>query len=178
MRLLSVLAVTLLGLSACTTFTPSARQLFQPQAVVAALDVSRMEGKWYEIASFPAGFQRDCLAATAEYRLQPDGSLSVVNRCRDRADPSRLREITGSARQVEGGRLRVDLDGVPFGGQFWVLAISPDGKTLVVGTPKRTAGWVLSRENRADPRRLDWAASVFERNGYDVAALQRTRLAR
>jgi apolipoprotein D and lipocalin family protein len=170
-----LLMAVLLSLAACTNFTPSNRQLFQPQAVVATLDVTRLDGKWYEVARFPVRFQANCLAATAEYRVQPDGSLTVLNRCREAADPSQIREIRGTARQAEGGRLRVNLDGVPLAANYWVLAISPDGRTLVVGTPNRKAGWVLHRDSRADPRRLDWAAAVFERNGYDVAALQRTR---
>jgi apolipoprotein D and lipocalin family protein len=41
---------------------------------ISALDVPRYMGTWYEIAKFPAWFQKKCVADTrAEYRLQPDG---------------------------------------------------------------------------------------------------------
>ena len=141
-------------------------------------DPARIEGRWYQVASFPARFEAGCFAATADYALRPDGTVSVTNRCREWADPSQMREITGTARQVSGGKLRVALNGVPITGSFWVLDLSPDGRTLVVGTALRTGGWVLSRENRVNPHQIDRAKAVFARNGYDVAALQRTRLAR
>ena len=52
-------------------------------ASVAAVDLARYVGKWYEIASFPMFFQRNCVGdTTAEYALAPDGEVSVTNRCR------------------------------------------------------------------------------------------------
>ena len=53
-----------------------------PLTVVETVDVNRYLGKWYEIASYPAWFQKGCTATTAEYSLLPDGKIQVVNRCR------------------------------------------------------------------------------------------------
>lgn len=54
-----------------------------PLLTIRSLDVPRYTGRWYEIAKYPNRFQRQCLSdTTADYRLQSDGSLRVVNRCR------------------------------------------------------------------------------------------------
>ncbi len=49
-----------------------------PVRTVAAVDLARYAGKWYEIAAFPMFFQRQCVGdTTAEYGLRPDGDISV-----------------------------------------------------------------------------------------------------
>jgi apolipoprotein D and lipocalin family protein len=55
-----------------------------------------------------------------------------------------------------------------------VLGVSRDGRTVLVGTPSRLAGWVLHRDRHLSMTERDWAQKVFRRNGYDEAALQRT----
>ena len=45
---------------------------------VAAVDLGRYAGKWYEIAAFPMFFQRQCVGdTTAEYARRADGDLST-----------------------------------------------------------------------------------------------------
>ena len=46
--------------------------------VVDRVDLNRYLGKWYEIASYPAWFQKGCTASTAEYTLLADGKIRVV----------------------------------------------------------------------------------------------------
>jgi|WetSurMetagenome_2_1015567.scaffolds.fasta_scaffold1408928_1 apolipoprotein D and lipocalin family protein len=42
-------------------------------------DSSKYLGKWYEIARFDFRFERDLNNTTAEYSLNEDGSIKVVN---------------------------------------------------------------------------------------------------
>jgi hypothetical protein len=73
-----------------------------PAASVAEVDLARYAGKWYEIASFPMFFQRNCVGdTTAEYALTPEGDVSVTNRCRT-ADG--FDEAKGTAAIVDGSR--------------------------------------------------------------------------
>ena len=51
------------------------------KTVVKELDIERYLGKWYEIASYPAWFQKGCTGSTATYSLLPDGRIEVVNKC-------------------------------------------------------------------------------------------------
>ena len=93
-----------LGLLACSTTGDA------PLPTVAAVDLQRYAGDWYEIAKLPNVFQSACASDTvARYRVRDDG-VSVRNRCR-RADGS-IDAIEGSAAVVPGSggtRLEVTL---------------------------------------------------------------------
>lgn len=164
-----------LALSACAPFVPSSRYIGTPMFVVSNLEPARLIGTWYEVASFPAPFQAGCYATTAEYSARPDGRIGVRNSCRVVGQPGVVRQIEGTAGAEGPGRLSVRLEGVPVAADYWILDISRDGRTLIVGTPNRLGGWVLHRDPRVSPEELDRARNIFRRNGYDVAALQRTR---
>jgi apolipoprotein D and lipocalin family protein len=164
-----------LALSACAPFLPSNRWVGAPMFVVSNLDAGQLTGTWYEVASFPTSFQEGCYATTATYTALPDGRIGVLNQCRVLGEPGVVRQISGTAEVVGPGRLRVRLDGVPLPANYWVLGLSQDGRTLIVGNPSRQGGWVLRRDPGVTPEQLDAARAVFERNGYDIAALQRTR---
>ena len=44
-----------------------------PLQTVDRVDLDRYLGNWYEIARYPAWFQKGCTGATAEYSLLPAG---------------------------------------------------------------------------------------------------------
>ena len=78
--LVSLLGLLLIGMSTSQAF---AQQGEQPVKVIAALDVPRYLGTWYEIAKFPNWFQRKCVGNTkAVYSLKSDGNLQVLNSCK------------------------------------------------------------------------------------------------
>lgn len=52
---------------------------------VASIETALYLGLWREAARLPNPFERDCIAATAEYGLREDGLISVRNAC-TRAD--------------------------------------------------------------------------------------------
>lgn len=177
MKSATLLLAAALALSACQSFVLSGRQILEPQFAVANVSPSQLEGRWYQIASFPASWEKNCFGATATYTPQPDGTLKVVNACRDLETPNITYSVQGVATPLPNGRIRVDLQGVPIEGAIWVLDVAPDGRSITLGTPWRNGGWVLSRDNRFDPVVIARAGEAFERSGYDLAALQRTRLA-
>ncbi len=152
------------------TQTPSARQWFDPMLLV-PLAPDRLAGTWYEAARYPFGPQDGCRRTTATYTPRGDGTLAVLNRCEV---DGVVQEIVGVATPAGPGRLKVRLKGVPFVGDLRVLAVSQDGRTVVLGTGLRNAGWVLHRDRRFSEEERRQAAQVFRQNGYDEAGLQRT----
>jgi len=62
-----------------------------PLAVVAHVDTKKYLGRWYEIARYPHSFEENCYAVTADYKLQDDGSIQVINRCREGALDGKLK---------------------------------------------------------------------------------------
>lgn len=168
-------AAALAALAACSR--PVYRDVAVPMEPVAAVDLERYAGRWYEVARFPVSFQEGCVGVTADYALRGDGRVDVLNTCRqDRLD-GRERSATAVARAVDGtnARLKVRfIPWLPFEGDYWVIHLDPDYEAAVVGVPDGTAGWILSRDWAIDPDRLDAARAALEANGYDLRWLEPT----
>lgn len=158
-----------LMLGACST-TPTA-----PLPTVAAVDLGRYTGAWFEIASLPNRFQRQCVADTqARYRLKDDGDIEVRNRCR--LTDGSVEEAIGVAKGVEGSgnaKLRVSFFR-PFYGDYWILAFGPDQRWVLVGEPRRQFGWVLARTPQIDASELDQALSRAEALGFARSSFRPT----
>jgi apolipoprotein D and lipocalin family protein len=98
--------------------------------------------------------------------------LKVQNQCLDAK--GKTTEAIGIAKIVEGSnnaKLRVSFFR-PFYGNYWVLALDPDYKWVLVGEPKRTFGWVLARDNKLDVATLNQILDRAVSLGYDRAAFK------
>jgi len=141
---------------------------------VARVDLQRYAGTWYEIASYPMVFQRQCVGdTTANYALRDDGDVTVTNRCRTE---SSFAEVTGKAWAVEGGgnaQLKVSFFW-PFRSDYWVIGLDPDYRWAVVGNPNRQYLWILSRTPKLAQAELDAALAAAKAQGYDPAGLRYT----
>eukprot|EP01030_Chromulinospumella_sphaerica_P021407 gene21407-21346_t len=79
----------------------SAADTAQPLQTIQSLDVPRYMGTWFEIAKYPNRFQKQCVRNTsAEYSLQKDGTVKVLNRCQLASGD--MEEAQGQARQLGG----------------------------------------------------------------------------
>lgn len=174
MKLPALLALAFLGVAACNN-VPSDRYNYMPQFVMTNVDASRLEGTWYELAYFPEPIRRGCESAVTRIGPRADGGLGFVSTCRLTADPTVTREATGILGHADGGKMYMKVAGSALGGEYWILDISPDGRLMIVGSPARYVGWVLSRDSKLTPQMMDRAKAVFERSGYDIAALQRSK---
>jgi apolipoprotein D and lipocalin family protein len=114
---------------------------------VEAVDLKRYQGRWHEIASLPAGFQRGCVCTTADYKLVRD-HVVVINTCRDGSPQGKIRRARGKAYPV-GGSNNSRLEVVffwPFRGNYWVIGLDRDYQWVMVGHPKRKYLWIMSRK--------------------------------
>lgn len=170
MRFLPALLMLASALGAPAT----ARADEAPLPTVATVDLARYAGAWYEIALLPNRFQKQCVADTqARYRLDGD-RVEVLNRCRT-ADGS-VDDIQGRAKVVAGSgnaKLRVSFFW-PFYGDYWVLALDPDYRQVLVGAPSRKYAWVLSRTPQLDEAALQALLDRAAELGFDKAAFRRT----
>ena len=84
----AAILVAALALTGCTPAEdPSLK-------TVARVDLQRYLGVWHELARYENRFQGpDCFNVTAQYGLDADGDVSVLNTCRDAAG-----EITDQAK--------------------------------------------------------------------------------
>ncbi len=170
-RLIAALGLSIV-LAGCAGGPSGYRDTSVTIASAAAFDPVRYAGRWYEIARFPVPFQTGCTDTVAAYALRDDGRLGVTNTCRIDGQP---RRIEGDARLVGPGRLAVRFDTVPFlSAPYWVLWVSEDYRSAVVGVPSGRAGWILHRDPAMPADRLAAAREVLDFNGYDVSRLEMT----
>jgi apolipoprotein D and lipocalin family protein len=147
-----------------------------PLEVVGSVDLDRYLGTWYEIASYPAWFQRGCTAVTAQYSRPDDGYIRVVNSCRKGSLDGRLKQATGRAKVVDhttNAKLKVSFFG-PFWGDYWILDLDPEYRWAVVGVPSRKYLWILSRTPVMDNALYQEIVSRLHAKGYDKERLVRT----
>ena len=174
----------LLGLAGATAAVLAAGQARRQPGVtpVPAIDVPRYRGTRYEIAKYPNRFQKNCADSTsATYRLRPDKTVEVVNRCR-RAD-GRFEDVTGTARQIGGQDspiLKVRfapawLSFVPaVWGDYWVIDLDPGYQLAAVSEPSREYLWILSRTPTMSREAYAALLERLKRQGFDLAKLQMT----
>ncbi|MEM7158851.1 MAG: lipocalin family protein [Myxococcota bacterium] len=165
----------LLFASACSKSTTE-QQSLPPLETVSSVDLERYVGTWYEIASYPQRFQKDCTGTTATYAAKPNGQIDVLNRCRKGSLEGPLDEAQGRARVVDEktrAKLEVSFFG-PFWGDYWIIDLDEDYRYAVVGHPGRDYLWILSREPQLDPETTDGILERLREQHYDTSRLQWT----
>lgn len=161
-------------LVACVACLAQSVHAEAPVASVAEVDLARYAGKWYEIASFPMFFQRDCVGdTTAEYSLTPEGEVSVTNRCRTADGFDAAQGKAWPVTDSKNARLKVSFMW-PFRSDYWVLGLDADYRWAVVGNPNRKYLWILSRTPQLDKPLLAAALKAAAIQGFDLKQLNYT----
>jgi apolipoprotein D and lipocalin family protein len=151
-----------------------------PLPVVPQVDLDRYAGQWHEIARYPNFFERKCAKdVTATYTRNADGTITVVNACRQEDGTSIRAE--GLARVVAPAKLEVRfapawLGFLPFvWGDYWIIDLAPDYDYAVVGAPSREYLWILARRPQMDDATYARITGSLPALGYDAARLVRNR---
>ena len=154
-----------------------------PVTSVPKVDLQRYAGTWYELARFPNRFQEDCASdVTATYSPNPDGSVGVVNRCRE-SDGDVMRSegrATLADGDTSGAQLKVSflpgwLQWFPLGrGDYWVVMLDPEYRYAVVSEPSREYLWILARAPTMDAPTYESLVDQLRAAGYPVGRLVRT----
>ncbi len=109
--------------------------------------LERYLGKWYEIARLDHSFERGLSRISAEYSLNSDGSVKVINRGFSDKD-QKWKEAVGKAYFVKSpdqGFLKVSFFG-PFYGSYIILELDQqDYSYALVCGPDRSYLWILAR---------------------------------
>jgi apolipoprotein D and lipocalin family protein len=150
----------------------------QPPQTVEQVDLMKYLGRWFDIASYPAGFQKDCRCTTADYESVAGKSyIRVINRCvKFKNGRSRLSVARGKAFLVEGSnnaRWKVQFFW-PFRGDYYIIGLADDYSWAIVGHPQRKYLWMLSRESYMSTDQYNQALQIIREKGYDMNRIQKT----
>ena len=170
------LLVCLGVLTACAS--PEYRDRTVEMTTSGPIDLARYQGRWYEIARFPNSFEEGCVGVTADYSLNADGTVKVVNTCIEGQLDGPVTTAEGRAEAIttDNDRLLVGfVSWLPFArGDYWVLDVDDNYQVAVVGNPAGSTGWILARAPVISDETLNTAYDVLRRNGYDVARITLT----
>lgn len=143
-----------------------------------AVDLKKYIGKWYEVASIPQFFQRQCVGNTvAEYSITEDGFIKIVNSCdKDSGVRSTAEGRAKVVDTVTNSKLQVTFVKIigwifSFGGSYWILDLAPDYSYAVVGDPSLKYLWILSRQPTFSRENFVAIEKNLRSIGYDTCAI-------
>jgi apolipoprotein D and lipocalin family protein len=146
-----------------------------PLDVAPDVNLSLLQGKWYEIARLPRSTQASCNGTTAFYTLQSDGSLSLVNQCNLGASTGPLYTVSMRATVPSAAvPAKLTLQVGAFSGDYWILEVGPSYDYAVVGHPSRDYWWLLSRTPSLDSATTEGALGRAKNEGFDVSQIEYT----
>lgn len=165
---LILLSLCVLAIGACDTNLPL--------ETVNYVDVQKYTGTWYEIASFPTWFQKDCTGTTATYSLNKDGSIRIINKCFKKSLNGEEDIAEGVAyvdNTITNAKLKVSFFS-PFKGDYWIIELADDYTYAVVGHPNRKYLWILSRTPEMSESTYQYILESIFRKGFDILKLTKT----
>ena len=133
---------------------------------VAALDLNRYLGEWYEIARFDHSFERGVEQAKANYTQNADGTIKVVNSGVKNGKP---KTAIGKGKTTDTpGLLRVSFFG-PFYADYRVMLIDKEYTRALVGSGSADYLWILSRTSGLSETAKSELLAEARRRGYDTS---------
>ncbi|MBN1415795.1 MAG: lipocalin family protein [Bacteroidales bacterium] len=150
----------------------------QETETVASVDLEKYLGLWYEIASFPADFQKGCRCTTAEYKRIPGKkTIKVINRClKIKRNGSKMSVVKGKIFTIKGSnntRLKVQFLW-PFRSEYHIIVLADDYSYAIVVHPSHHYLWILNRDPYMTTDTYSRLMQVIKNKGYDISLLQKT----
>lgn len=140
-------------------------------STVSEFDLSRYLGEWYEIARYDHSFERGMDNTMAEYILQDDGKVVVLN---TGWKNGKFKIAEGKAKYPdpmgEPGALKVSFF-LFFYSEYNVMMVDEDYQISLVGSKSDNYLWILSRTPIPDPDLLDFVLEEAVDRGYDITKL-------
>jgi apolipoprotein D and lipocalin family protein len=161
-----LLAFTLALLSGCLGMPPTVEP-------VKNFELNKYLGKWYEVARLDHSFERGLNQISAEYSVNDDGSVTVLNRGFSEED-NEWQDAQGTAYFVgksDEGYLKVSFFG-PFYGSYVVFELEHDNyQYAFVSGPNTDYLWLLSRTPNVAPEVMEKFVAMSKARGFDTEKL-------
>jgi apolipoprotein D and lipocalin family protein len=175
MRLSTLTLVSSICIVSGTALALSKKNL--PLPVVPNVDLNRYQGKWYEIARLPARFEQQCVGdVTAEYARLKNGTVSVVNTCKNKDGHWEKSKGVAKLKDKNGPNSKLKVTFFwPFYGDYWIVDLDPSYQWALVGTPNRRYLWILSRTPELPEATYQQLLSKARDLEFDVHPIIRTK---
>lgn len=116
-------------------------------AAANGVEPKKLAGLWYEIARTYNDYEKNCVAATVEYRLVGSDTFDVINRCFDKHIGGDLITYNATAKTLQQGsadRLKLTYYLV-FTREYSLIEYDKNGEYAVMASPDHEQLWIMSR---------------------------------
>jgi apolipoprotein D and lipocalin family protein len=162
-------------LAAATAFaaaqTASAQAMPQPAPHI---ELSKIVGRWYEVARLPNMTQRGCQAGTSDWTRNGDG-FSVVQACHKGSPEGPLAEWKAKAHvadPVSNAKFRMSFFGGLVSQEYWVLEQRSDEGWLILSTHDGRYLWLMSQKPSLSATVRSEALARIKQLGFDTGRLE------
>jgi len=155
----------LLFLNSCSSIPKKAK-------AVENFDLKRYLGTWYEIARFDYRFERELNNAVAQYSLNENGSIKVVNSGYNykKKEWTSVEGVAKFRNEPSIAALKVSFFW-PFYSGYNVIAIKENYKYALVAGKNLDYLWILSREKTIPDEVKNSFLEQAQKIGYDTSKL-------
>ena len=139
---------------------------------VKPFDKDKYLGTWYEIARFDFSFEKDLNNTTANYSMNDDGTIKVVNRGFNYVK-GQWKQSVGKAKFVgasDEARLKVSFFG-PFYGGYNVIALDADYQYALIAGSSLEYLWILARTKTIPEAIKAQYVEIAREIGFEVSNL-------
>lgn len=151
-----------------------------PPETVESVNLESYAGLWYEIARYDTPFDEDAVGVTAEYTLNDDGTVRVVNNGFVGGLDGTPTSIEGVARVVDpetNAKLAVtfdrpDIAGIEF--DYWIIELDEDYEWAVVTNETRFVLYILSRTPALEDSVYEDILYRVVKKGFDADKVELT----
>ncbi|MDP2213897.1 lipocalin family protein [Phenylobacterium sp.] len=138
------------------------------------VELTKMTGRWYEVARTPNAMQKACEAATADWTRTGAG-YSVVQTCRRGTPDGPKKEWKANATPVDpvkNAKFKLSFFGGVMNQEYWILDHGADDGWLIMGTPGGNYVWLLSKAPQLSAAVRSQAIARIRQLGYDTSKLE------
>jgi apolipoprotein D and lipocalin family protein len=149
-----------------------------PPETVESVDLESYAGLWYEYARYDTPFDEDAEEVTAEYTLNDDGTVKVVNRgVSPDGNPTFIEGVARVLDPETNAKLgvtfdREDLAGIEF--DYWIIELDEDYEWAVVTNATRFVLYILSRTPALDETVYEDLLYRITKKGFEADKVQLT----
>ena len=161
-----VLGVAALLLSGCAST--------QPLPLAESVDLNRVYGGWYLVATIPNSFERGMVEPYDVYSKREDGDIRedfYVRKGRVDAPQKHYTVHDWVRAGTHNAHWRVKFG--PINVPFLVLYVDPDYRYILFGEQSRNLGWIYSRQPDLSDAEYQSLMQRFRSVGYDASRFRK-----
>ncbi len=121
------------------------------------VSAEKFSGLWYEVARTYNSFEKDCVAATVEYKLVEDLKYEIKNRCFDTKIGGNIIEYNGTAEPSNGSIMsKIDMTYFwIFTKEYRIIYLDEDYSSAVMVDKDMEYVWIMNRKPFMKKEKLD-----------------------